>query len=166
VIRHPAAVRGAILHEPPLISVLERPAETQAAVGAVVEQGMKAGGPRAAVESFIRSAGDANWENLEPGLRERMSGNGETLFGIEMGKFEPYRPDDATLAAITAPVLVLVSEASAPFFGEAAGWLAARLGVELTRTPGTHTPQFDHPQELVSTIRPFLRELSTAATAG
>ena len=167
LIRHPEAVRGAILHEPPMISVLERPEETQAAVGAVVEEGMQAGGPRAAVERFIRfAAGDTNWENLDPGLRERMSGNGETLFGVEMGRFEPYRPDDATLAAITAPVRVLVSEESAPFFAEAAAWLAARLGVEVVRTPGTHTPQFDHPQQLVSTIRPFLREFSAAATAG
>jgi pimeloyl-ACP methyl ester carboxylesterase len=167
LIRHSGAVRGAILHEPPLISVLHRPEEAQAAVAAVVEDGMEAGGPPAAVERFIRfAAGDANWENLDPGLRERMSGNGETLFGMEMGTFEPYRPDDATLAAITVPVQVLVSEESAPFFGEAAGWLAARCGVKVARTPGTHGPQFDHPQELVRTIRPFLRELSAAATAG
>jgi len=160
-------VRGAILHEPPLISVLQKPEQPQAAVAAVVEQGMQAGGPPAAVERFIRfAAGSANWENLDPGLRERMSGNGETLFGVEMGKFEPYRPDDATLAAITAPVQVLVSEESAPFFAEAAEWLAARLGVQAERTPGTHTPQLDHPRELVSTIRPFLRELNAAATAG
>ncbi|MGH2745268.1 MAG: alpha/beta fold hydrolase, partial [Thermoleophilaceae bacterium] len=121
LIRHPESVRGAILHEPPLLSVLERPEETQAAVGAVVEEGMASGGPRAAVESFIRfAAGDANWESLEPNLRERMRGNGDTLFGVEMGQFEPYHPDDATIAAISAPVQVLVSEQSAPFFAEAA----------------------------------------------
>jgi pimeloyl-ACP methyl ester carboxylesterase len=161
VLRHSDAVRGAILHEPPLISVLESPEQTQAAVEAVVAEGMASGGPPAAVESFIRfAAGDANWEGLEPDLRERIQGNGETLFGIEMGTLETYRPDDATLAAVAVPVQVLVSEESAPFFAEAAAWLAARLGVEIVRTPGTHTPQFDHPDELVGTIRPFLRELN------
>jgi hypothetical protein len=106
---------------------------------------MAAGGPRAALERLFRFvAGDANWENLDQGLRERMSGNGQTLFGVDMGRLESYRPDDATLAAISAPVQVLVSEQSAPFFAEAAGWLAARLGVKLARTPCTHTPQFDH----------------------
>jgi pimeloyl-ACP methyl ester carboxylesterase len=166
VIRHPEVVRGAILHEPPLISVLERPEETQAAVGGAVEKGMASGGPPAAVETFIRFvSGDANWERLEPDLRERMQGNGETLFDIEMGKFEDYRPDDATLGAISVPVEVLVSEESAPFFAEAAGWLAARLGVETVRTPGTHTPQWDRPEELVNTIRPFLRRLEATATA-
>jgi pimeloyl-ACP methyl ester carboxylesterase len=164
VIRHPEVVRGAILHEPPLISVLERPEETQAAVGGAVEKGMASGGPPAAVESFIRfAAGDANWERLEPDLRERMQGNGETLFDIEMGKFEDYRPDDATLGAVSVPVEVLVSEESAPFFTEAAGWLAERLGVEIVRTPGTHTPQWDRPEELVNTIRSFLRKLEAKA---
>lgn len=161
VIRHTDVVRGAILHEPPLISVLESPEETQAAVEAVVSEGMASGGPPAAVESFIRfAAGDANWESMQPDLRDRLRGNGETLFGVEMGTFEAYRPDDATLAAVSVPVQVLVSEESAPFFAEAAVWLAARLGVEIVRTPGTHTPQFDHPEELVNTIRPFLRELN------
>ena len=166
VIRHPELVRGAILHEPPLISVLKKPEETQAAVGAAVEKGMASGGPPAAVETFIRfAAGDANWEHLEADLRERMQRNGETLFGVEMGKFEDYRPDDATLAAISVPVQVLVSEESPPFFAEAAEWLAARLGVEIIRTPGSHTPQWDRPEELVNAIRPFLRTLEASATA-
>jgi pimeloyl-ACP methyl ester carboxylesterase len=166
LIRHPDVVRGAILHEPPLISVLESPQQTQAAVDALVAQGMASGGPPAAVESFTPfAAGDANWESLEPDLRERIRGNGETLFGIEMGTFESYRPDDATLGAVSVPVQVVVSEESPPFFAEAGAWLAARIGVEIVRTPGTHTPQFDHPEELVSTIRPFLRGLDPAATA-
>jgi pimeloyl-ACP methyl ester carboxylesterase len=165
-IRHPEAARCAIVHEPPLISVLARPEETQEAVGAAVEKGMASGGPPAAMESFIRFvAGDSNWERLQPDLRDRMRGNGETLFNIEMGKFEPYRPDDRTLAAIPVPVQVLVSEDSPAFFTEAANWLAERLGVEIARTPGTHTPQFDHPEELVRTIRPFLREPKAARSS-
>jgi pimeloyl-ACP methyl ester carboxylesterase len=122
LIRHPDSVRGAILHEPPLISVLESPGQTQAVVEAVVAEGMASGGPPAAVESFVRfAAGDANWERMEPDLRERIQANGETLFGVEMGTFESYRPDDATLAAVSVPVQVLVSTQSAPFFAEAAG---------------------------------------------
>ena len=160
VIRHPDLVRGAVLHEPPLISVLANPEEVQAGVGVVVEKGMAAGGPPKAVEHFIRfAAGDAIWEGMDPSLRQRMSANGETLFGVEMGGFEPYRPDDATLEGVRVPVQVLVSEESAPFFLEAATWLAAHLGVEVARTPGTHIPQMDHPEELVHNILPFLRGL-------
>jgi hypothetical protein len=120
-------VRGAILHEPPLLSMLERPEEVQQALRALVEQGIAEGGPPVAVERFWRFvAGDANWENLTPGLRQRMLGNADTFLNIEMGTFESYQPDDPQLATVVAPVQVLVSEHSAPFFAEVAQWLARR----------------------------------------
>ena len=43
---------------------------------------------------------------------------------------------------------------------EAAARLAELLGVEVARTPGTHFPYLDHPQELAQTVRPFLRRVS------
>ncbi|MGC9544183.1 alpha/beta fold hydrolase [Streptomyces sp. UG1] len=157
LVRHPAVVRSAVLHEPPLPSVVKNPGEAQAVVQAVVEAGMAAGGPEAAVEHFMRfAAGDVNWEQMEPRLRQRMLANGETLFGVEMGKFEAYRPDDVELAGITAPARALISQDSPDFFHEVATWLAAQLGTEVLRTPGTHLPQLDHPEELVRTIKPFL----------
>lgn len=158
VIRHPEAIRGAILHEPALISVLARPEEVMGPTQQMVEEAMKRGGPRAAVEAFVRfAAGDENFENLEPELRERMLGNGETLFGIEFGTFESYRPSDETLAEVEVPVQVMVGTESAPFFGESARWLADRLGVEVAAMSGAHTPYLDHPEEMAQKIRPFLR---------
>ncbi|WP_175408061.1 alpha/beta fold hydrolase [Streptomyces sp. TRM64462] len=157
LIRHPGVVRGAVLHDATLFSVLANPGQAQADVRPVVEAGMAAGGPPAAVEHFFRfAAGDDTWDGLDPDLRHRMTSNGETLFGVEMGTFESYHPDDATLAGITAPVRVLVSQESPDVFNEAAASLAARLGAEVVRTPGSHTPQWDHPEELVGIIRPFL----------
>jgi pimeloyl-ACP methyl ester carboxylesterase len=161
LIRHPEAARGVILHEPPLLSLLERPEEVQTAIGALLEGGMEAGGPPQALERFWRFvAGDANWEDMESGLRERILRNAETFLDVEMGTFEDFRPDDATLAAVATPVQVLLSEQSAPFFAEIAESLGERLGAEISHTPGTHTPYDDHPLELVQTIRPFLREVS------
>jgi pimeloyl-ACP methyl ester carboxylesterase len=64
---------------------------------------------------------------------------------------------------IAAPVLVLVSDHSLPVYAQAAGRLAQRLGVEVARTPGTHTSYNDHPQELAQTIRPFLQRVSEGA---
>jgi pimeloyl-ACP methyl ester carboxylesterase len=163
-IRHPELVRGAVLHEPALYSVLERPEELGAAVGAPVRAAMAAGGPTTAIERFWRLvSGDANWERLEPGLRRRMIEGAETYLGVERGAFDAYRPDDATLAALAPPVQVVASAESAPFFGEIARWLAGRLGVEVVRTPGTHTPYLDHPKELARTVRPFLRAVSAPA---
>jgi len=161
VIRHPQVVRGAILHEPPMMAALARPEEMMGAMQELVEGGMAKGGPRAAVEAFVRfAAGDDNFEKLNPELRERMLGNGTTLFGTEFGAFESYRPDDATLAAVEVPLQVMVGTDSAPFFGEAAQWLAARLGVEVRTLPGGHAPYFDRPEEVAKEIRPFLRQVS------
>jgi hypothetical protein len=58
--------------------------------------------------------------------------------------------------------MVLVSEESHAVYAQAAGRLAHRLGVEVTRTPGTHTAYHDHPYELAQTIRPFLRRCAAS----
>lgn len=128
----------------------------------IIERAMAAGGPRTAMEAFARfAAGDANFERLDPQLRERMLGNGETFFGIEFGAFESYRPGDATLAAVNRTVQVMVGTESAPFFGEASQWLAEHLNIKVVAMPGAHTPYFDRPQEMAEAIRPFLRRVST-----
>ena len=161
LVRYPELVRGAILHEPPMVSALARPEDMMGAIQEIVEGGMAKGGPRGAVEAFVRfAAGDENFENLNPELRERMLGNGETLFGTEFGAFESYRPNDANLAAVEVPVHVMVGTDSAPFFGEAARWLAARLGVEVSTLTGGHAPYFDRPEDVTKEVRPFLRQVS------
>jgi len=161
LIRHPELVRGAILHEPPMIAGMSNPEEVMGVIQQVVEGGMQNGGPRGGCETFFRFvAGDDVFENLDPQLRERMLGNGETFFGPEMGAFEPYQPDEVALAAVEVPVRVMVGTESAPFFAQTARWLAERLGVELERLPGGHTPYFDRPQEMAETIRALLKELS------
>jgi pimeloyl-ACP methyl ester carboxylesterase len=162
LIRHPELVRGAILHEPPMIAGMSNPEEVMGAIRQVVEAGMQRDGSRGGCETFFRFvAGDEAFENLDPHLRERMLGNGETFLGTEMGAFEPYQPDEAALAAVEVPVRVMVGPESAPFFAETARWLADRMNIELERLPGGHTPYFDRPDEMAETIRPLLRmELS------
>lgn len=159
--RHPELVRGAILHEPPLTAGMANPEEVMGAIQQVVEGGMQRGGPRGGCENFFRFiAGDDAFENLDPRLRERMLGNGETFLGTEMGAFEPYQPEEAALTAVEVPVRIMVGTESAPFFAETARWLADRLNVEVEKLPGGHTPYFDRPQEMAEALRPLLRELS------
>jgi pimeloyl-ACP methyl ester carboxylesterase len=161
LIRHPESVRGAVLHEPALFSLFDDPKEARDTLTALIQEGMESGGPPAAFERFIRFvAGDANWELLDPSVQQRMLASADTYFGIESGAFDSYLPDDETLAAIPTPVQVLVSAESPPYFGQAAGRLAERLGVEVTRTPGTHFPYLDHPDELAAAVKPFLRGIS------
>jgi pimeloyl-ACP methyl ester carboxylesterase len=162
-LRHPDVVRGVVVHEPPLLSVLESD-EAGAAVAAIVGRGMAAGGPPAALEAFWRFvAGDASWDDLDEALRDRMVSSAETFLGIEIAAFERYRPDDSALAALEVPVEVLVSEQGPPFIADIAAWLAGRLGVSLARTPGTHTPYQDRPRELADAIQPFLLRASDPA---
>jgi len=158
-IRRPELVRGAILHEPPMMAGMSNPEEMMGAFQQVVEGGMQSGGLRGGVEAFFRFvAGDETFENLDPQLRERMLGNGETCLVTEMPVFPAYEPDEATLAAVEVPLRVMVGPESA--LGEPAGWLAGQLGVELESLPGGHTPYFDRPQEMVGALRPMLREMS------
>jgi pimeloyl-ACP methyl ester carboxylesterase len=82
LIRHPKAVRGGILHEPALFSLFDDPEEVQSMATALVKEGMESGGPPAALERFWRFlAGNANWENLDSSLRERMLASAETWLG-------------------------------------------------------------------------------------
>jgi pimeloyl-ACP methyl ester carboxylesterase len=159
-VEHPEAVSCAVLHETAVLALVDDPPAVRGAMGAAVSAGMEGGGPPAAVETFWRFvATDAGWESLDPALRERMRASGEVYFGLERGKFEASIPGDEALAAIPAPLRVLVSDASPAFFAQASGRLAQRLGVEVARTPGTHAPYHDRPRELAAALRPLLRDV-------
>src|SRR4028119_1315498 len=98
-IRRPELVRGAILHEPPMMAGMSNPEEMMGAFQQVVEGGMQSGGLRGGVEAFFRFvAGDETFEKLDPQLRERMLGNGETCLVTEMPVFPAYEPAAATPA--------------------------------------------------------------------
>jgi pimeloyl-ACP methyl ester carboxylesterase len=162
LIRHPALVRGAMLHEPPLLSVLSRPEEATGLIQPIIEREMAAGRPWRAAEAFLRLAmGDASFDRMDEELRKRVLGNGETLFGFEFGRFELYRPDDSALAAVGVPVQVIAGEDGIPFCREAADWLAARLNLKTVTMAGAHTPQSDRPQVVAEAIRSFSRRLGT-----
>jgi pimeloyl-ACP methyl ester carboxylesterase len=161
VLRHPRVVSGAILHEPAFWSLFDDPEEVKRTVGGTIADGMRSGGPREAIERFYRFvAGDANWEGLDPELRERVRAGADTYLEVERGAFATYLPDEATLAGVATPIQLLVGDQTLPYFAQAAGRLAKRLGVEITSTAGTHFGYLDHPVELAETVRPFLRAVS------
>jgi pimeloyl-ACP methyl ester carboxylesterase len=160
LVRHPARVRGAILHEPGLYALVDDFDAVRAPVRALVQEAMTAGGPPAAVEAFWRYvAGDDGWDRLPPTLRERLCTAASTLFQVELGTYELYLPDEKTLAALSAPVRLIVSENSVPVFDEITRRLGKRLGLDVANTPGTHAAYHDHPHELAELIRPFLRQV-------
>ena len=154
VLRHPATVRAALLHEPVMISLTDDPAAVRRAAAPLFTQ---AGPPAEAIERFWRLVGGAgSWDHLDNSLRERMLASAGTFFEIEVGTFEDYLPDNDMLAAITVPLGIMISDDGRPSSHESANRLAQRLGVNVMRTPGSHTPYHDHPHELAEVMRSFL----------
>jgi pimeloyl-ACP methyl ester carboxylesterase len=167
VIRHPELARGAILHEPGLYALVDDFEAMRAPLRTLVQEAMATGGPPAAVEQFwCYVAGDDAWDRLPPALRQRLRASASTLVEVELGTYERYLPDKETLAALAAPVRLLVSEDSSPVLAEVAGRFAERLGVNVATTPGRHAAYHDHPYDLAEAVRPFLREVSGVQEVG
>ena len=166
LVRHPGWVRGAILHDPGLYALVDDFDVVRAPVRALVQEAIEGGGPPLAVERFwAYVAGEAGWNRLAPELRRRLRATASTLFGVELGTYELYLPDDQTLTSLAAPMHLLVSEESEdrlPFLAEIAGRFSQRLGVEIATTPGGHDAYHEYPEELAAAVRPFLQEVSGA----
>lgn len=144
LLEHPAAVRGAVIHEPPIIGILRDPEPVQAQLESVVETAMASGGPPAAMEAFLRlMCGDAAVDALDPALRQRALANAETFFNIELGVIDGAVPDERELAALEMPVVPAVSPGSPPFFHEATGWLAERVDGAVSELVPGHAPYME-----------------------
>jgi pimeloyl-ACP methyl ester carboxylesterase len=127
-------------------------------MGSLIGAAMQRGGPTAALEAFLRFAfGDQIVDGWAPEFRDRLLANAEMVFSVELPAFQPYRPDPQLLAGLAVPVSVMVGvEQQAPFFREAAEWLADRIGSgTVSPSPGAHGPQFSCPDELAEAIRAF-----------
>jgi pimeloyl-ACP methyl ester carboxylesterase len=119
VLRHPDVVETAMLHEPPLFAGMN---DWQSQLAFLQEATAEGKVP------FLRMlTGDDVYNSLSEAYRARLETD-RTWIDHEFDVFEYYRPSDEELANITRPVKVLYGADSPPFFGEAAHWLAGRLG--------------------------------------
>jgi pimeloyl-ACP methyl ester carboxylesterase len=160
MLRYPATLRGIVIHEPALIAPLMSAEEAQRSLAPLIEPAMAQGGPRAAVEAFMRHfAGTANFDRLDQALRERMLGNADTFLGAEIEAFLTYRPEPAALIAANVPLRVGLSTQSVPEAVGGAHWLADLLGVKPVVFVGGHAPYLDDPARFAESLRPVLREL-------
>jgi pimeloyl-ACP methyl ester carboxylesterase len=159
VARHPAVVRHAVIYEPPLLAVVPNGEEVVGSFRAMVEQAMAEGGPRHAMEVFIRAnAGDAAYESwfssADPALRERIFGNAATFFTIELPAFATFVPDRDRLHANGVPLTVVVGEENRDgWYGAAARWLVEGAGANFVELPGGHGGFETHRGEFMALIR-------------
>ncbi len=155
--RDPGVVRGAIIHEPPLIALLP-PQEGPNPLEPIFQLAQT--DPGAALEAFIRlNSSDAAWEGLEPATRERMLGNAVNLFEREIAQFISYAPDPKALRALKIPVVLVRSREGLPFAAPVQSWLEAQLGVTGGMLTGHHAPYFDMPEVFAEELRPILQKL-------
>lgn len=158
VIRHPGLVRGAVVHEPPLVTVLENPGAAMAYLDIALREA--GGGPRAMYAAFVRAQEPALWDGLQPRTRERLLANAARFTAAEAEIFAGYRPDEALLSEKRIPLLVLQGTRSTPHHHEANRWVAARTGAEVVEIPGGHWAFLEGTEPFVEAIRPFLRRVS------
>lgn len=161
LIRHPDLVRGAVIHEPGLFSVLPDPQAFQVFIAhlmPIIEEAMARGGPRAAMEAFVRTVGgDAAFERMPADLRERMVNNWETI-QVE-APLNEYLPSQAELASVRRPVEVLVGTQTPPPLIEMSRWLATTLNAPVRTLIAGHAPQLEQPEVLAQELRSWLAHL-------
>ena len=146
LLRHPEVVSGAMLHEPPLFAG----AEDAAGVLAWLKQSTAEG----KVPFLKMLTGDQIYSEFSEGYKERLAADC-TWIDHEFDVFEYFRPSDEDLAAVTIPVVVLCGADSAPFFMQAATWLAERLSTTVQVMPGNHGVHYSQPDEVAKIIRDF-----------
>lgn len=166
-LRHPAIVRAVVFHEPLFPSGVTDIDAVRARRRAVIEEGLARGGPRGAVEAFLRSvAGDKVYDTLGPALRDRLLANADVLMRVEMAPFVAYEPAPDEWAGLRPGRAVAAGadgrrpDAPGHWRRESARALAERLATDLVELPGGHMGYLDDPQAFAEGLRPVLRALA------
>jgi pimeloyl-ACP methyl ester carboxylesterase len=159
VARWPGLVRGAIVHEPALLTLAGEPEPGDVDLQPIVE--LAGDDPRRAMEAFVRvSTSDATFEALDPRLRERMLGNGSHFFSQELMAFGGYIPDAERTRASQVPIRLLVGQDGSPQLIRATARLAEQLGLTVEQISGHHAPYLQQPEAFAEELRPILKQLS------
>jgi pimeloyl-ACP methyl ester carboxylesterase len=169
VVRHPELVRHAVLYEAPLLAVVPDGEAMVAGFRAVVDRAMAEGGPRRAMEAFMRvNAGDEIVDQFlasaPPAELDRILDNGAVFFELELPVFAGFVPDRVGLRSSGVPLTVVVgAENRDTWYGAAAAWLAEGTGAELVELPGGHGGLVTHPQAFVELVRGVARRSGPAS---
>jgi len=158
LIRRPGLVSAAIVHEPPLLGILDDGEQLAAGLLASAAHAVRENQVADAFRAHARqSVGDA-FEDLPAAAQERMFANAEVFFDLEIPALVDYRVDPATaLRRIDIPLSVM-ADATNPAVPpvRAARWLADTVGAELHDLPGGHMPYATEPEATAAAIRAAL----------
>jgi len=155
IVRHPKAVRGAIVHEPPFLSPFYHSHDLVDFWKAKVAKG----GTRYALSVFTGMKEDETINGLDPRLMQRAFHNGEVMFSLEMPVIISYKPNLKVLKGSKVPIFVAAGEETAMYLFCASRWLATQLRTDLYMFPGGHVGYVDRPKEFAAALLPFLEKL-------
>src|SRR6266508_271652 len=175
VARHPQVVRHAVAYEPPLLAGVPNSEGVVGSMRSSIERAMAEGGPRRAMEVFIRAnAGDAAYEawlaSIDPELRERIFANAPTFFSIELPAFAAFVPDRDRIRTSRVPLTVIVGEDNRDcWYADAARGVVEGSAAELIEMPGGHGGFETHREDFIAFVRhiaqrPFAAPATPAPT--
>lgn len=172
--KRPDLCRSLVVHEPPLIGLLEARPEFEALlggfsarVGAVVEL-LRAGQTQAAAERFVETVafGPGAWSTLPRPIRETFIRNAPTFLD-ESNDPEGLKLDLSSLAAFDRPSLVTTGTESPPFFKPITEAVAEALPSSTFHTfeGAGHVPHLSHPEVYAQSLSRFCREACSRSVA-
>ena len=160
MIRHPAVVRAGVVQEPTLFSLLPDPMIALAPRRALLEEALRTGGRRAAIEALMRYLNDDAVFAAIPGeILERMLGNADTILSIESPGFASWQPKTEDLTSLTAPIALMFANETLPANKEVTLALAKLLNAEVVIVPGRHGFYLYRPQDLADGLRQIVKSL-------
>ncbi|MGY2909512.1 alpha/beta fold hydrolase [Bradyrhizobium sp. URHC0002] len=160
MIRHPAVVRAGVVQEPSLFSLLPDPMIALAPRRALLEEALRTGGRREAIEVLMRYLNDDAVFAAIPGeILERMLGNADTILSIESPGFASWQPKTEDLTSLTAPIALMFANETLPAYKEVTLALAKLLNAEVLIVPGRHGFYLYRPQDLADGLRQMVKSL-------
>lgn len=153
LLRHPDLVRGAVLIEPPLLSLSPAGAEALSAIREGVERAAREHGADAAVEAFVESQdGPRLLETIGAERADAIRASARAAFA-DFGAAHAWGFGRGRLRAIETPVLVLRGERSPAVYREVAAALADLIGsAQLRDVDAGHVVPLDDPAGVAAAI--------------
>jgi pimeloyl-ACP methyl ester carboxylesterase len=163
---HPDLIRGVLVHEPPMMGLLEDGSPEAAAWkaqehGALAEVGRRiaAGDDAGAAEHFVDQValGPGSWAAMPAAMRDMMTGNAPTYLD-ELNDPEWKSIDEARLSEYHGPALITAGDQSPPIYEPVERRLMRLLpqARQKTYAGAGHIPHVTHPEEYLAEVVEFI----------
>jgi pimeloyl-ACP methyl ester carboxylesterase len=159
--RRPGLVRAAMVHEPPLFTVLDDGDLVADHLVRTAAAAVRTGRIEDALTDHARAVLADAFDRLPPDSRARMLANAQVFFDLEVPALVRSLPDIATLSRALDQVDIALTFMADPDSRDAppvraARWLADRRHTALRELPGGHMPYLTEPGKTAEAIRALL----------